>query len=246
MIPLRLLLFVVAFNCAILSSAAEPNKIDRTIRKEPLYKGKPSYCLLVFGREAKKRVWVVRDGDILYVDRNSNGDLTDDGERIQGKRSVITRDGADRQRIVFQVEGITGAKGDKLGFVFEYYEDRTQGDFLFLYEDFRIEPIQLTGKRVQGVTGEFDFSLKREDCPVYHFQGPLSFVRVGQDKFVRGEETEELFVRIGTPGFGKESFAKFETDCVPQDVHPKAEIVFPGKTAADAPIRRTITLTKRC
>ena len=105
---------------------------------------------------------------------------------------------------------------------------------------------RLMGKRVQGVTGEFDFSEKREECPVYHFQGPLTFLRVGQEKFVRGEETEELFVRIGTPGFGKNSFAKIETDCVPKDVHPKAEIVFPGKTAADAPVRRTITLKNRC
>jgi hypothetical protein len=244
--PLRLLLFVFIFDCAIVACAADLGKIDRSIKKEPTYKGKPSYCLLLFGPAAEKRIWVVRDGDILYVDRNGNGDLTDEGERIQGKRGAVTRSEAPRQRIQFLVEGITGAKGEKLGFVYEYYEDRTIGDFLFLYEDFRIEPIQLTGKQVQGVTGEFDFSQKREKCPVYHFQGPLTFRRVGQTKFVRGQETEDLIVRIGTAGFGKESFAKIETDCVPKDVHPKAEIVFPGKSASDAPIKRTITLKNRC
>ncbi len=244
--PERLLLFVSV--CCFLTDAhaTDLGKIDRTIKKEPGYKGKPSYCLLVFGPEAKQRVWLVRDGDILYVDRNGNGDLTDEGERIQGKRGMVTRSEALRQLTEFFVEGITGARGEKLGFVYDYYQDRTLGDFLFLYEDFQIGPIQLMGKRVQGVTGEFNFSEKREECPVYHFQGPLTFLRVGDEKFVRGEETEELFVRIGTPGFGKESFAKIETDCVPKDVHPKAEIVFPGKTAADAPIRQTLILKKRC
>src|SRR4051812_13656342 len=58
-------------------------KIDRSLRKEPTYQSKrPQYCLLVFGPEAKTRVWVVLDGDVLYLDRNGNSDLTDPGERI--------------------------------------------------------------------------------------------------------------------------------------------------------------------
>src|SRR5262249_1657660 len=56
-------------------------KIDRTIKKEPAYKGKPEYCLLVFGPQAKTRVWLVRDGDLLYVDGNGSGDLTEAGKR---------------------------------------------------------------------------------------------------------------------------------------------------------------------
>src|SRR5215831_18005653 len=58
-------------------------KIERTIAKEPVYQSKsPSYGLLVFGPEAKSRAWVVLDGDILYVDRNCNGDLTEAGKRL--------------------------------------------------------------------------------------------------------------------------------------------------------------------
>jgi hypothetical protein len=36
----------------------------------------------VFGPEGKDRVWLVLDGDTLYVDRNGNGDLTEYGEKI--------------------------------------------------------------------------------------------------------------------------------------------------------------------
>ena len=56
-------------------------KIDRTIKKEPRYVNKPKYLLVAFGPEAKFKVWVVVDGDVVYIDRNGNGDLTEEGER---------------------------------------------------------------------------------------------------------------------------------------------------------------------
>jgi hypothetical protein len=84
--PMRMLslisTLVVVGNTAATAWDADLTKIDRTIAKEPAYESKPQYCLLVFGPEAKTRVWLVRDGDVLYVDRNGNGDLTEDGERV--------------------------------------------------------------------------------------------------------------------------------------------------------------------
>jgi hypothetical protein len=62
--------------------AADLTTINRTIKKQPAYKTKPSYCLLVFGPEAKTRAWVVLDGDLLYIDLNGNGDLTEEGKRV--------------------------------------------------------------------------------------------------------------------------------------------------------------------
>src|SRR5207247_2318486 len=69
-------------------------KLDRTILKEPIYTAKqPLYGLLVFGPKADKRVWIVLDKlkqdapcyDILYVDRNADGDLTASDERLVAK-----------------------------------------------------------------------------------------------------------------------------------------------------------------
>src|SRR5262249_20682043 len=61
--------------------AADLSKIDRSISKEPAYQTKsPKYCLLVFGMDANYRVWLVLDGDTLYVDRNGSGDLTEPGK----------------------------------------------------------------------------------------------------------------------------------------------------------------------
>src|ERR671937_529448 len=64
------------------AAAADLTQVDRAIQKEPAYQGQPKYCLLVFGPEAKTRVWLVLDGDTLYVDRNGNGDLTEKDEKV--------------------------------------------------------------------------------------------------------------------------------------------------------------------
>src|SRR4051794_21401298 len=49
--------------------AVEPPAKDRVIAKEPVYDTKdPKYCQLVFGPEAKHAVWLVIDGDHLFVD----------------------------------------------------------------------------------------------------------------------------------------------------------------------------------
>src|SRR2546425_12221632 len=66
--------------------AFDLTKIDRTIAKEPQYQSKsPKYGLLVFGPKADKRVWLVLDKDVLYVDINGNGDLTEPGEKVKVK-----------------------------------------------------------------------------------------------------------------------------------------------------------------
>src|SRR5262249_9660162 len=66
--------------------------IDRAIVKEPAYKGKPKYCLLVLGPEAKTRAWLVLDGDLVYIDRNGNGDLTEPDEKVAWKGNLKTMD----------------------------------------------------------------------------------------------------------------------------------------------------------
>ena len=44
---------------------ADLSQIQRAIAREPAYLTKPRYGLLVFGPEAKTRVWLVQDGDVL-------------------------------------------------------------------------------------------------------------------------------------------------------------------------------------
>lgn len=67
--------------------------IDRTIAKEPAYLAEPRYALFIFDPAAKFRVWCVLDKtkkeqayyDVVYFDRNDDGDLTGEGEKFVGK-----------------------------------------------------------------------------------------------------------------------------------------------------------------
>ena len=83
-LPLPLLLAYLASASSVFG--ADLSEINRGIAKEPAYHSKPRYCLLVFGPEAKTRVWLVQDGDTLYVDRNGDGDLTEPRKNIQAEK----------------------------------------------------------------------------------------------------------------------------------------------------------------
>src|SRR4029077_8172793 len=84
-----LLVATAVLLLAPLAQATDLTKLERKIAKEPAYETKtPKYCLLVFGLDAKTRVWLVQDGDTLYVDRNGNGDLTGDGKRVKVNQST--------------------------------------------------------------------------------------------------------------------------------------------------------------
>lgn len=72
-------------------------RVDRTIAKLPELKSeKPLYGLFLFGVEGETRVWAVLDAktpgayDILYLDRNANGDLTGSDERFAGVEGKFT------------------------------------------------------------------------------------------------------------------------------------------------------------
>jgi hypothetical protein len=78
------------WSVAIEQSTVEPGRsksvldaIERRIAKEPKYTSAPRYALLVLGTKAEEEVWIVEDGKTLYVDRNGNGNLTDDGPPIK-------------------------------------------------------------------------------------------------------------------------------------------------------------------
>ncbi len=177
------------------ASAADLNKVDRTIAREPVYQSKPRYCLLVFGPEAKTRVWLVVDGDVLYVDRNGNGDLTEGDERCMPQQLRLDK----------------------------RWHDYVIGDIIDLdgrtkYTDLRLRAMKGGEARVsvrayrdhEQHTGYDDGSLRFADrpqiAPIVHFAGPLS-IRARPFKLVRGKTEAEIWAEMGTPGRGEGTFA---------------------------------------
>jgi hypothetical protein len=83
--------------------------VEKNIGKEPKYVSSPRYALLVFGAKADSQVWIVEDGKLLYVDRNGNGDLTDDGPPIvpTNFKGWKTVDGSARYQFDYGLDEIT-------------------------------------------------------------------------------------------------------------------------------------------
>ena len=231
------------------------SKIDRTIGKEPAYRTQsPKYCLLLFGPGARTRVWLVHDGDRLYVDRNGNGDLTEEGEEVKAvqQRSNLTS-ATEGERVEsrfwkFDIGTVREGKLRHEALVVEIgHGERIPKEGKPRMVDHTFVTLKLEGKRQQFAYGPFSFARRPQDAPVIHFNGPLTIVpRYESQVLARGGSGHKLRAGIGTPGLGKGTFAFLSPDAVPADIHPVAEVEFPAASADARPIRARFVLGHRC
>jgi hypothetical protein len=219
---------LVAGALALSAHAGDLTKIDRTIAKEPAYQSKsPSYALLVFGPEAKSRAWVVLDGDFLYVDRNCNGDLTEEGERLvikrKPKRNLDKKKSGTSNAVASVLTVITDRNGAKHRLTFRL---TSAGVGLVASRH---------GSQYVGSTYRDDlvFAKRPQDAPIVHLNGPLTFQLVHPPRQWSPGETVDLVVLFGTPGLGKGTFA-YMIQGFP--TRPTAEIQFPAKNPGAKPL----------
>lgn len=234
--------------------AADYDKIERQIKKEPVYQSpKPGYALLLFGREPRLVVWVVLDGKTLYIDRNANGDLTDEGERFADLKdcTVELRD--------------------------------PDGKTRYLIERVRTHPSYYTAaeRRERAARGiqanlEIEVAIKgpveyRQRCDLQelwddpqktqlaHFHGPLTIevlkynfeIPAGLALKVENGESKVIAV-VGTMsrkhGCWVVLGSSTDTDRRPisPGLFPAVEIEFPPADSAHAPVRRKYKLKEFC
>jgi len=250
---------------APLAQAADLAKIERKIAKEPAYQtNTPKYCLLVFGLEVKTRVWLVQDGDTLYVDRNGNGDLTEAGKRVTIKehsdsdRSFeagdLTIDGLTHTGlIVMQMK----ASPESVGNDQEWERVKKSGPEPWTWwvritaeraaDDKRALPKKI-GYVINGDgAGMLLFAGKPQDAPIIHLNGPFTLaLQDRKQRLIAGDQTM-LQIGVGPQGVGPGTFAfVLHPNTIPNDVYPVAEINFPAKSPRQKPIKRKYTLKQRC
>jgi hypothetical protein len=246
-------------------AAADLTTIDRTTRKEPAYQSKaPLYCLLVFGPEARVRAWLVLDDKVLYLDRNGNGDLTEEGERL-GECQVNSRFGPDDPTGEFREfaqvrdaeEGVRGApilrstsryKGlivdqalPKKDYVAKTPEQR---EALARVRKGLVRVCLVVDGEDRRIIqdGRAAFARRPQDAPILWFDGPLTLALAPADS----RKTEDLEVRVVTPGLGEGSVTVLQEDSVPEGAHPVATIVFPARFSGGPPVTTTVHLDQRC
>jgi len=230
-------------------------QIDRTVGKEPAYRAQsPKYCLLLFGPEAKTRVWLVHDGDRLYVDRNGNGDLTEEGEAVKAvaQRSNLSA-ATEGERVEswswrFDSGAVREGKRKHDALVIEI----AHGEYIPKegkprIVDHTFVTLKLEGKWQQSAYGPFSFARRPQDAPVIHFNGPLTIVpRYESQVLARGGHGHKFRAAIGTPGLGIGTFAILDPEAVPAGIHPVADVEFPAASADAQPIRARFVLDFRC
>jgi hypothetical protein len=210
----------------------------------------------VFGPEAKTRLWLVLDGDVLYVDKNGNGDLTETGKSLrytiekldvsdpayplQECRKFSLGDVVDGGRTYSKVEiGHTILK--------ENFEVKTE----FGKEMARLRQkdpgltrlgIHATrnGKvRIQALGYAAN---SPEQAPIVHIDGPLTLKPFNVSGLVRGSKPFAFYAVVGTQGLGEDAFAILDYTEIPESAKPVVEIEFPGKVAG----RSVRTALGRC
>lgn len=245
------------------------SKVEKRLVKEPAYHGKPGYLYLVLGAEAKHGVWLVLDGDTLYVDRHGDGDLTKPDGRVaikttQYQRSFEAGDLAfSGQRYTKLLVALDDAKGmvgsdaaDAPAFK-DFLAANPAGKLVSVgldvplprpFPDVRDGAPIKTARQYAGpydARGILRFAAKPQDAPVIHFGGRWTFAPDFYQRLLRGRK-EEITVKLGTPGHGPGSFASLVYDLwVPASAKPRLTIRYPS-AAGQSAASQQVVLEDRC
>jgi hypothetical protein len=261
----------IAALLAVGSVLANPPHMDRSIGKQPAYKTAPKYGLLVFGPEGKDCVWLVRDGDILYVDRNGNGDLTEPGEKVVAKK----RPGHDPEEegYTFEVGDLNVGgrihKGLNVSFIplQDHFslKDRADVKAALAKDPKAMTSVIIVDAQVPGITGGgvggrvaflvgmhdltgvLQFAENPSQAPVIRLGGPLQVTFYGGRPTLRSGRSSDFILVVGTPGIGPGTFAYLDyKDTIPLSARPVAEIEYQPAKPGDPPHKDLSEIKQRC
>lgn len=225
------------------AAAVDYDKIDRSIGKEPAYAGQPEYALLLLGAEARRRVWVVVDGETIYIDRNGDGDLTAPDERFAKsedcKQLDISEPGGDKKYVIDRLK-IHRDKSDKWPPTLMAHIDVGPSPSFQQYCDARL-------------------GANPAEAALAHFDGPLaigpntiSWKVPPETVLSTGAKPDDLFAQIGTMSERHKCWVvvvshKWMTGCCfPDGVRPRVVVEFPARQPGDPPVIERYTLDSFC
>jgi hypothetical protein len=222
---------LVLFGLLLASSpllAADLAKVPRTIKKEPAYRGKPRYALLVFGHDAKSRMWFVQDDQSLFIDRNGNDDLTEHSERFGSSN------GSSFYALRFPANG---------------HDSHLE---LFTHPDGTFTMTIGLQKRKQHVGVDLmarpSWGSSPKNAPIVHLDGPKELAMYGPPKIIprmttpSGQRRFSLRLMVGTSGLGKGTFASYDEVCTEDLGRLRADIVYLQEFPFGLPITQRIEL----
>lgn len=231
--------------CAIPSFLGEarpttnlPNRFELPPVKEPKYVSIPKYCLLSFDSSGEVKVWMIEDGKRLFVDKNANGDLTDDGTAIEPSDvRTLGKDRWDYNYVLDDISPINGSHHTKFDLRRWNYGEKEDSYGLSVWVDGKMP-------MYAGWFGTF-WSTNRALAPIIHFGGPFTPKPLRRKVFTLGESNQRLSLCFINPGSGDGAVSRLSIDALPKLVVPKLTIDWPTAPGA-SPLRTTHKLTERC
>ena len=205
-------------------------KSEYRITKEPDYKAPVQYCLLLLGPDNPRRLWLASDGITLYVDRNGNGDLSEQGEAIPFR--------AEGFAAYFEDAGERGRRPLHIAVRQRDWEKATGG-----YWSVRAA----VGSGWPMYAFAHKFAKEPDDAPVIHLGGPMrmGLYELQGLSLTRGGEAElNAYVACAYPGVER-AFVDVD-EWQRKDIHPLAEIRLPPKTSEADQILLRVPLARRC
>ena len=228
------------------AAAVEVTKLDRTIAKEPAYKEKPAYCLALIGPDAKTRVWLILDGERLYVDKNCNGDLTDDGPALEVKEKSdpgsfeIVEVSPDGGKTVYKFDITLWGRPSFRGKDNDPNQEPFNQSVHVTFPD---------GRRF-GAWGDqhkpLMFGPTAKDAPVLHYDGPLQMGFEIRQPLGKEGDGYKLSACVGTPGSVPGAWVHLMYGTIPEEFHPRATLEFPALKAGGPPVKVEFVLGQRC
>lgn len=221
------------------------SQVDRRIAKQPAYRARrPLYGLLVLGPAAQARIWMVLDQsdpgggryDVLYLDRDADGDLTDPAERLVGRAEA---DGV-RFRLPELKDPATGA-------VHTDFSARVSGPSPTV-----MVSLMWRGRSKMGGgypqdpnDGYLRFGDTAAAAPVLwaNGDGPFQFQRWYGGRLTIGEG-DDFKVFVGQRGAGANSFWAFQEHVLPEAEGVQATLLY--RDAQDKERRVVCLLKERC
>jgi hypothetical protein len=190
------------------------SKVERRLQKEPAYKAQPLYAMFVFDLAGAYRVTAVVDKsapdapfyDVLYLDLDADGDLTEPGERFAGVHDKGRADaGLEMSFRIAQIP-VPGTLLVHKKFLMSTAPKKDRSGFWFrMLWDGQKEMSGGYGKLGLNTTAWSESLAKApifRPCPL----GPLHFATWGDDaiELTRGAATH-VNVIAGNPGSGPDT-----------------------------------------
>lgn len=206
------------------------------------------YALILLGNEPEARVWIIVDGERVYVDKNANGDLTETDELLAQPNHITVDANTSVRFAEYEVKDFTPVAGQpagelkitRVGENSRYIISMNRGVYQFARQDKQ---------------GYLTLGDSIEQAAVLRFGGTLQFIPL-----VRGWPDEVhyqlvlhpgenlLTALLGTPGIGPGSTVSSTAPLV-QGEKPliaKVTLVIPAANPNDDPIEIKLDLTCTC